>query len=138
VKQLLVVESQKLSNDVRSWAMLCHLAAVALVGAPFGNVIAPLAVWLIKKDTDPFIDDQGKESLNFQITISILGFVLAIGYVAGIIAMVVTDAKAPWFLIVVPLFLLLALFDLANVAFACVRAYHGERFRYPLTIRFIR
>jgi uncharacterized protein len=135
---LLVIESQKLSNDVRTWAMVSHLAAVALVGAPFGNIIGPLAVYLIKKDEDPFIADQGKESLNFQITISILGFVLAICWVVGIFAMMVSHGDQAWFLFVLPLMLLVAVFDFVCVAFACVRAYHGERFRYPLIFRFIR
>jgi uncharacterized Tic20 family protein len=132
-----MVETQP-SADACTWAMLCHLAALPLVGAPFGHIIGPLVVYLLKKDEDPFIADQGKESLNFQITIAIVGFLLVIGYVAGIIAMIVMDGKTPWFLFVVPLFLLLGLFDLASIVFACVRAYHGERFRYPMSIRFIR
>jgi uncharacterized Tic20 family protein len=126
------------SADSRAWAMLAHLAAVALMGAPFGNVIGPLIVYLVKKDTDPFIADQGKESLNFQITVSIVGFVLFGCYIAGIIVMIATDGKTPWFLFALPLLLLLGVIDLAFVAWACVRAYNGERFRYPLTIRFIK
>ena len=134
---LLVIDTQQPSADARTWAMVCHLAALALVGAPIGHIIGPLAVWLLKKDADPFIDDQGKESLNFQITISILGFVLAICWVTGIFVMIVSHGNQPWFLFVLPLALLLAVFDLTCVVFACVRSYRGERFRYPITIRFI-
>jgi uncharacterized protein len=124
--------------DARTWAMLSHLAAVALLSAPFGNVIGPLIVYLIKKDQDPFIADQGKESVNFQITISIVWFLLFLCYAGGIFATIVSKDQTPWFLAVIPLGLAVGVFDLACVAFACVRSYNGERFRYPVGIRFIR
>ncbi len=54
-------------KDARTWAMLCHIGAFAGYIIPFGHIIAPLVIWLIKKDESPFVDDQGKESLNFQI-----------------------------------------------------------------------
>ena len=58
--------------DARRWAMLCHYAAFAWFLAPMiGNVIGPLIVWQLKKDLDPFVDQQGKEALNFQITVSV-------------------------------------------------------------------
>jgi uncharacterized Tic20 family protein len=49
------------------WAMFCHIAAFAFFIFPFGNILGPLVIWLIKKETYPFVDEQGKESLNFQI-----------------------------------------------------------------------
>ena len=53
-------------KDSRMWGMLCHLAALAMfTGIPLGNVIGPLVVWLIQKDKSPFVDEQGKEVLNF-------------------------------------------------------------------------
>lgn len=46
--------------DARQWAMFAHLAALSgYVGLPFGNIIGPLVVWLMKKDQYPFVDDQG-------------------------------------------------------------------------------
>src|SRR5262245_22560242 len=73
-------ESKELSmNDVapvspgaeeRNWAVFCHLAALlGTMAWGFGSILGPLIVWLIKKDSMPFVDDQGKESLNFQITV---------------------------------------------------------------------
>ena len=59
--------STEVSKDARMWAMLCHLLGL------FTCFIGPLIIWLIKKDEDPFIDDQGKEALNFQITVAIAG-----------------------------------------------------------------
>jgi len=56
-------------KDARLWGMLAHLLALSgLVGIPLGTVIGPLIIWLIKRQEIPFVDDQGKESLNFQIT----------------------------------------------------------------------
>lgn len=103
--------------------MVCHLSALAGFIIPFGNIIGPLIVWLIKKDESPFVDDQGKESLNFQISITIYCIVAAI-----------------LILIIIGIFLLIGLGILALVLIimAAVKANSGEKFRYPLTIRLIR
>ena len=61
----------ELSPEVRQWAMFCHFAAFLGLVLPFGNLIGPLIVWQIKKDVHPFIDDQGKEALNFQISVAL-------------------------------------------------------------------
>lgn len=63
---------EAISKEERTWGMVCHLAALAGYLFPFGNIIGPLIVWLIKKEEMPFVADQGKESLNFQITMAIL------------------------------------------------------------------
>jgi uncharacterized Tic20 family protein len=110
-------------KDERMWAMLCHLAALAAHVCPFGNVVGPLVVWLIKKDEYPLVDDQGKEAVNFQITMTI----------AGLLCL-------PLVFVIVGIFLAIAVyfasFILAIVA--AVRANGGERYRYPFSIRFIR
>ena len=52
--------------------MLCHLLSLTLlIGVPLGNILGPLIIWLIKRDEDPFVDLCGKESLNFQISMTI-------------------------------------------------------------------
>lgn len=103
--------------------MLCHLSAFGLFIFPaFGNVIGPLIVWLIKKDESPFVDDQGKESLNFQISFTIYCLVssILIFAVVGIILLIALG---------------IAFFVL--VIIASIKANEGEEFRYPLTIRLI-
>ena len=46
-----------------TWAMLCHIAALSFcIGFPMGNVVGPLIVWAIKKDTIPLVDNQGREA----------------------------------------------------------------------------
>ena len=111
-------------KPARNWAMLCHLTAfVAFIGIPFGHIIGPLVVWLIRRDEYPFVDDQGKESLNFQISMTIYGIIslilcfIFVGYI---------------------LLLALAIADLVLVILATVSASNGNAYRYPLTIRFIK
>lgn len=93
-------QAPQVSKDEQNWAMYCHLAALSGFVIPFGNVLGPLIVWLIKKDTMPLVDQHGKEALNFQITVAIafiisalltlvlIGFVLM--FVVGIGALVLT------------------------------------------------
>jgi uncharacterized Tic20 family protein len=115
---------QAISRDERTWAMLAHLCA--LVGysvVPFGNIVAPLIVWLIRKDQSWFIDDQAKESLNFQISMVIYALI-----------------SVPLILIVIGIVLLVILyvFGIVMVIIAAIKANDGVQYRYPLTLRFIK
>ncbi len=109
-------------SDETMWAMFCHLGGLFGFIIPFGNIIAPLAIWLIYRDKSPLVDDQGKESVNFQISLSI--------YLIAAALMV---------LLAIGLFLVIGLFIFALVVIitAALRVRDGERYRYPLTIRFI-
>ncbi|OPZ95775.1 MAG: hypothetical protein BWY71_02124 [Planctomycetes bacterium ADurb.Bin412] len=107
-----------------TWGMFCHLAALAgFIGIPFGNIIGPLVVWLIKKDEHPFIEQQGRAALNFQISMAIYGIVAAL-----------------LIFIVIGFLLLIALgiFDLIFVIMASIKASKGETQKYPLSITFIK
>jgi len=111
------------TRDQNMWAMLCHLSALAGFIIPFGNIIGPLVIWMIKKDVYPLVDDQGKEALNFQISMTIYYVV------AGILILI---------LIGIPLLIGLALFSLVVTIIAMVKASDGVAYRYPLTIRLIK
>lgn len=105
------------SKDERTMAMLSHLLSI------FVGFWAPLIIWLVKKDEMPFVDDQAKEALNFQITM-MLAFI-----VAGILIVVV-----------IGILLVLGLF-VANLVFciiAAMKANDGERYRYPFALRLIK
>ncbi|HEX8235121.1 MAG TPA: DUF4870 domain-containing protein [Abditibacteriaceae bacterium] len=115
-------EPRMLRNEDKTWGMACHLAALAGFIFPFGNVIGPLVVWLMKKNESAFIDDQGKESLNFQISASIYMLVAALSM---------------FVLIGFILLPVVALATLIMTIIGAVRANNGEQYRYPLTIRFI-
>ena len=107
----------------RTWGMFCHLAALSGFIIPFGNIIGPLIVWLVKKDESSFVDEQGKESLNFQISVTIYCIL------AGILIV-----------LIIGIFLLIGIgiLILVFVIVAAIKANNGESFEYPLTIRFIR
>ena len=65
--------SAAIPRDARKWAMLCHIVAlVGLLGNGIGFVLGPLLIWMIKKEDHPFVDEQGKEAVNFQITMMLL------------------------------------------------------------------
>lgn len=107
--------------EARKWAMLCHFAAFFWLLVPMvGNVIAVLVVWQLKKDSDPFIDEQGKEALNFQITYSV--------------AMMVCGALA-WVLIGFPLMILVGAVAFVLTIIAGVKANEGQHYRYPFCWR---
>jgi uncharacterized Tic20 family protein len=127
----MIVTDEQPNSDVRMWAMICHLAGLAgflPVLPAFGSMIAPLIVWQIKKDEHPFIDEQGKEALNFQLTIGLYA-------VVGVIVCLVTCVGA--FLIPVVLGILY-LIDLIFLIIGAVAANNGGHYRYPMNIRFIK
>ncbi|MBN1693908.1 DUF4870 domain-containing protein [candidate division WOR-3 bacterium] len=111
-------------KDANTWAMLCHLTALSLyVGVPFGHIIVPLIIWLIKKDEFAFVDEQGKESLNFQISITIYGIV------AGLLCLIAIGV------ILLPV---IAVAHIVLTIMAAVKANQGEGYHYPFTLRFIK
>ena len=111
------------ASQARTWAMLCHLSALAGYVIPFGNLIAPVIIWQIKKTEFPEVDAQGKEAVNFQISVMLYG---AISLLLTIV------------LIGIPMLIATVIGSLVLLVVASIRAYHGEAYRYPLTIRFIR
>lgn len=120
--------------QANTWAMGCHLAALALfVGIPFGNILGPLVIWLIKKDQYEIVDQQGKEALNFQISMTIYGIV---GIAAAVLS-TITLILAPVAAVLMLLLIGLALLDLVLIIVATVKVSNGESYQYPLTIRFI-
>ena len=95
------------SREARQWAMFCHFSAFLGMWFPFGSLIGPLILWQMKRESDPFIDDQGKEALNFQITVAIasavcyvlmfilIGFaLLGLVLIGAVVLVVIAGAKA--------------------------------------------
>jgi uncharacterized Tic20 family protein len=115
-----------LTSEERNWGMGAHLAGFVGYVIPFGHIIGPLIVWLMKRDTSAFVDDQGKEALNFNISMTIY-FLICIAFAITIIGLIVA----------IPGFLVLGAFDIIVRIIAGVQASNGERYRCPLTIRFL-
>lgn len=103
--------------------MLCHVLAFSGLIIPFGNILGPLILWLMKRSENPSVDAHGKESLNFQISMTIwtilcwATFIVLIGFVLGPAAV---------------------LTNIVLTIIASIKASNGELYRYPLTIRFIK
>ena len=68
------IDTSHLSKDEKTWGMLCHISTFCGMIIPFGNILAPLIIWLIKKEELPFVSDQGKEVLNFQISYGYISY----------------------------------------------------------------
>jgi uncharacterized protein len=122
------------SDEEKKWALLAHLSI--LIGglvtygwaASFGSFLGPLIIWLVKKDTMPFVADQAKEALNFGITLTIACVALLMLTILSLgIGAVLT----------IPLFMLIGLGALVLVIIAAIKANEGVAYRYPLTLRLI-
>jgi len=116
--------TESISQQERNWGMAAHLAALAMYTAlPAGNVLGPLIIWLIKKEEMAFVNEQGKEALNFQLSmliymaVALFSCMLLIGF------------------IILPALMVI---HLVFIIVAAIEATKGLPYRYPFTIRFIR
>lgn len=117
-------EGNNEESQARIWGMLCHLTAfLGLIGIPFGNILGPLFVWLYKRKSFEFVNMQGRESLNFQITMTILVLVAAL----------LIYLKIGMMLIFV-----LASINVVLVLIAAIQAYRGQSYHYPFQIQFLK
>ena len=112
-----------LTKEDRTWGMVVHLSAFAGHIFPFAHIIAPLIIWQVKKDSSAFVDDQGKEAVNAQISLTLY----LIG--AGILFFVVIG---------VPLFFGLLLANIVLLVIAAIAANEGKAYRYPFILRLIK
>lgn len=114
----------EISEDERVYATWMHIAGLSsYIGVPFGHVLVPLILWAIKHKESRFIDQQGREILNFQLTIT---FYLIFSYILV-------------FLLIGFLFIgVVVLLHIIASIMGAVKTYKGEEFRYPLTFRVIR
>ncbi len=115
-------EIRKLSESEKNWAMFCHLSAFAAFFFPFGGIIGPLICWLSRKDEFAWVDENGKASMNFQLSV-LLYMVLAI--------------PLCFILIGIPIVIFLVFLKVICIIIASVKASKGEKFKYPLAIPFI-
>jgi hypothetical protein len=115
-----------MSNDDESkqktWAAFIHLSALSGALVPFGHLIGPFVLWLLKRNDAAFLDQQGKEAINFQLSVTLYGAV------ATLLTFVLIGFLLLWILL---------FFWLIVVIVAAVKASDGVSFRYPATIRFL-
>ena len=117
-------EVAQVGKEEQNWAMYCHVSALVGFIIPFGNVLGPLVIWLMKKDTMPQVEIHGKEALNFQITV-LLAFI-----VSAVLTVVLIG------------FLLLPIVGLAALVLtimAAIKVSNGDLgYRYPVALRLIK
>ena len=111
------ISTSIISSDEKTWAILAHILTIV------SSFLAPLIIYLIKKDESPFVSEHAKESLNFQITMFIF-------YIISVILMVV--------LIGILLIWLLSIANLVLVIIASIKASEKKTYRYPFNIRLIK
>ena len=108
------------SKEERQWAMFAHLSALvgglltSAIGG-WGFFIGPLVIWLMKKDEMPFVADQAKEALNFNITVSAIFLLLLIFTI-----------------------LTIGIGALVLIIMAAIKANDGVAYRYPFAIRLVK
>ncbi len=115
-------DNKVLCETERNWSMLCHLSAFAGFFFPFGGIIGPLICWLSRRDESEWINVNGRNSLNFQLSI-LLYMVLAIPLVFIVVG--------------IPILVALGILKVVCIIIASIKAPKGELFRYPLSIPFI-
>jgi uncharacterized Tic20 family protein len=116
-------KTRAVDQAVRTTAVAAHLSTFAGLVVPFGSVIGPLAVWLTRRDRDPFIDQAGREALNFGISIAIYGMVALV---------------AALLLVGIPLLIAGVIAWVVLASLAAAKASQGQTYRYPLTMRLVR
>jgi uncharacterized protein len=152
---------EKTKQKIRIWAMLCHVCALTWIPLawtifliplyiPFLSIFGPLLVWRFKKSQHPWIDFQGREALNFQlsiavytlivIVISLILFFISVGVIVltnniGYHVKIILNSLL---IVLVSVNFGMLLLQLTLVPCAGIRAYKGEHYRYPLTIRFLK
>ena len=116
-----------LQPNEKNWAVAAHLASVAgWIGIPFGHILAPLVVWLVKKDESEFVRSQAIESLNFQISMTIYALV------AGLLAVTIIGL-----IIAIPAIIAIVIGDVIFTILGAMQVAEGRPYRYPLTIRLL-
>jgi len=111
------------SAEEKQWAMFAHLSTLSGFIIPLGSILGPLIIWQIKKNDMPFVDDQGKEALNFQITVLIAALVAAVLTMVLIGLLLLPVIVIGWIVLSI---------------MAGLKANNGEAYRYPWTLRLIK
>jgi uncharacterized protein len=121
--------------EERQWAMFAHLSALVggIVtsgwGANLGFFVGPLIIWLMKKDTMPFVNDQAREALNFAITVSL-------ACAALLLVTIMTIGIGA--LLTIPLMAIIGIAALVFIIMGAVKANQGIAYRYPFALRLVK
>ena len=127
-------------ND-NNTAFLLHLSAFFGYMVPFGAVVGPLVIWEINKNKSDFVNENGKESINFNLSYLLYTFLLGLSIIPFIIRTVLSEFHHfDLFGIVMAASIigLIGIVKFVLIIFAAIKANQGEVYHYPLTIKFIK
>ena len=127
-------------ND-NNTAFLIHLSAFFGYVIPFGAIVGPLVIWEINKEKSEFVNENGKEAINFNLSYLLYTFLLGLSVVPFIIRSVMSEFQhLDLFGIITAgsLIGVLAIVKFVLIILAAVSANQGEVYHYPLTIKFIK
>jgi uncharacterized protein len=151
----------KKSNETNVAALL-HLSALSQYFIPFGNYIFPIIIWSVKKSESPFVDENGKNVLNFQLTMFLYSLILCLIAIPIFIYTVLKNVSFNEMMhdqnefvlrnidfgnftailtVGISALVLLAFSKIAEfflIIYGAVRSSNGEEYRYPLSIRFFK
>jgi hypothetical protein len=115
---------EEVDSSIKKWAVISHLSAFAgiliILPVPFGNIIAPAIIWVLKGSTHPYLDEQARESINFQISMTLYCII------AGVLSLL-------W--IGFPILIGLVLFNIFCIVKATMSARDGYHYKYPISLR---
>jgi uncharacterized protein len=112
----------------RNMAMLCHLTALTGFIIPFGNLLGPVVVWMMGKADSQFVDEHGKASLNFQISLTL--FIIA--------AVVFGIFLGPLVVILILVAGIVTVYGVVMTIVNAIKAHNGEEGEYALSTHFLR
>jgi uncharacterized Tic20 family protein len=148
-------------NNERTIASVTHLSSFAQYLFPLGNFIAPIIIWSAKKNDSEFVDYNGKQILNFQLSVFMYSLILVLIslplLIYGFVDLIGTNCTFSNFeiefnsfrnqeittfigiaIVAFVLFMFLKVFEFILIIYAAVKASNGERYKYPLTIPFFK
>ena len=119
-------------ND-KNYSSITHLSGFAGWFIPFGNIIAPIVLWTAKKNESSYIDAHGKAAVNFQLSLILYGFLLAL-LIIPIAIFTLGLGLVAIALGIIPAIIL----KFILIITASIKANNGEQYHYPFTIEFIK
>jgi len=120
------------SSDERSYTVFMHLSLLAHLFLPYVAIIAPIIMWLTRREKSAYIDDHGREAVNFQITF--VAYSLLLPAIAAIIGTITCGVGL---ILLIPAVLGPYILALVGMIQAAMAANRGEFYRYPMTIRLL-
>jgi uncharacterized Tic20 family protein len=139
-------------NNENTNAFLIHISAFSGYIIPFGSIIVPLVLWQTMKDKSRFLDEQGKEAVNFNISYALYIFILGLSIIPFAFSSFISHVRHYndfefsfnhgnglfGFIGVGALITIIGLLKIALIIIAALKSKEGENYKYPLTIKFIK